>query len=110
MQPVMRIIHLLGLVTLAGSAGIASARPVVVDSSSLEGVAGPGLTVYRGVPFAAPPLGAQRWREPQPVKPWTGVRHAEAFAPACMQTGVSMPGEPAPRTSEDCLYLNVWVP
>src|SRR5215468_4736810 len=106
----MRIIRMLGVLMLAGSAGIASARPIVVEGGSIEGVAEPGLTVYRGVPFAAPPTGAQRWREPQPVKPWTGVRRAEAFAPACMQTGVSMSGEPPPRTSEDCLYLNVWVP
>jgi para-nitrobenzyl esterase len=110
MRSVMQIIRVLGVLVLAGSAGIASARPVAIDGGSIEGVAEPGLTVYRGVPFAAPPIGAQRWREPQPVKPWTGVRRAEAFAPACMQTGVSMPGEPPPRTSEDCLYLNVWVP
>jgi para-nitrobenzyl esterase len=68
------------------------------------------LTVYKGVPFAAPPLSDLRWREPQPVKPWQGVRAADAFAPACMQTSVSMPGETPPAVSEDCLYLNIWAP
>jgi para-nitrobenzyl esterase len=93
-----------------GAAGLASAAPVTIDAGKLEGSRQPGLVVYKGIPFAAPPTGAQRWREPQPVTPWPGIRRAVAFAPACMQTGVSMPGEPPPRVSEDCLYLNVWTP
>ncbi|HEY9104501.1 carboxylesterase/lipase family protein, partial [Chitinimonas sp.] len=47
---------------------------------------------------------------PEPLLPWSGVRKAQAFAPACMQCGVSMPGEAAPEVSEDCLYLNIWAP
>src|SRR5271155_2327767 len=89
------------------AAGGGPARPA---AGLIEGVPEGGLTVYKGVPFAAPPVGPLRWREPQPVAPWTGVRRAKAFAPACMQTGVSMPGEAPPATSEDCLYLNVWTP
>jgi para-nitrobenzyl esterase len=86
------------------------AQPVVIDSGALEGVRDGELTVYKGVPFAAPPVGALRWRAPQPVTPWKGIRKADAFAPACMQKGVSMPGEVPPVISEDCLYLNIWVP
>lgn len=74
---------------------------------SIEG----GVEVFRGIPFAAPPIGNLRWKPPQPVAHWDGVRDAGAFAPDCMQT--SFPGDEAPlRTtpSEDCLYLNVWKP
>ena len=79
-------------------------------SGLVQGITSGGLMVYKGVPFAAPPMGALRWRPPQPVVAWRGVRKAEAFAPACMQTGVSMPGEAPPVISEDCLYLNIWKP
>jgi para-nitrobenzyl esterase len=91
-------------------AAAASSTLVHIDSGALRGVSAEGLTVYKGVPFAAPPLSDLRWREPQPVKPWQGVRAADAFAPACMQTSVSMPGETPPAVSEDCLYLNIWAP
>jgi len=87
-----------------------TARAADIDSGRLEGVREQGLTVYKGVPFAAPPVGDLRWRPPRPVRPWPGVREAKTFAPACMQSGVSMPGETPPATSEDCLYLNVWTP
>lgn len=87
-----------------------SAPVVSTANGFLEGRIEQGLAVYRGVPFAEPPVGERRWREPKPVQPWTGVRSADAFAPACPQLGVSMPGEPEPPTSEDCLYLNIWTP
>ncbi len=86
------------------------AAPVVTDAGALQGVRLGAVTVYRGVPFAAPPMGELRWRPPQPVAAWSGVRKADQFAPACMQTGVSMAGETPPPTNEDCLYLNVWTP
>ena len=69
------------------------------------------LQIFRGVPFAAPPVADLRWREPQPVAPWPGVRQATEFAPRCMQQPLfsdMMFRSPAP--SEDCLYLNVWTP
>ena len=88
----------------------AMAEPVVTDAGALQGVRAGQLTIYKGVPFAAPPVGALRWREPQPVQAWPGLRKADAFAPACMQIGVSMPGETPPPESEDCLYLNIWTP
>lgn len=89
----------------------ADARAAVrVESGLVEGLREEGVTVYRGLPFAAPPVGDLRWRAPQPAAPWRGVRRATAFAPACQQEGVSMPGEALPTISEDCLYLNVWAP
>ncbi|WP_162245890.1 MULTISPECIES: carboxylesterase/lipase family protein [unclassified Roseateles] len=71
-----------------------------------------GITVYRGLQYAAPPVGPLRWREPQPAAPWSGVRAATSFGPACPQkAGLSLEGggDPGPL-SEDCLYLNVWAP
>jgi para-nitrobenzyl esterase len=91
-------------------AGHAWAATMHTESGWLEGEKLDGLTVFKGVPFAAPPLGHLRWRPPQSVLPWSGVRKAQVFAPACMQKGVSMPGEVPPAVSEDCLYLNVWTP
>jgi len=94
---------------LLTGAGMASAS-VKVDGGKIAGVEGAEFTVFRGIPFAAPPVGELRWKSPQPVTAWSGVKPAKRFAPACMQSGVSMPGETAPRTSEDCLYLNIWTP
>jgi para-nitrobenzyl esterase len=88
-------------------AGAATAAPVKVEGGLVQGVAGDGLTVYRGVPFAAPPVGDLRWRPPQPVAPWTGVRSADRYAPGCLP---SMGDPPPSGASEDCLYLNVWTP
>src|SRR5580700_7561344 len=82
----------------------------LTESGRVTGVREGGLNVYKGVPFAASPVGDLRWRPPIHVAPWTGTRKADAFAPACMQVGVSMPGETPPVVSEDCLYLNIWTP
>ena len=90
-------------------AGAAKAS-VKVDGGLVSAAREDGLSVYRGIPYAAAPVGDLRWRAPEPVRPWRGVMHATAFAPACLQTGVSMPGETPPVTSEDCLHLNVWTP
>ena len=86
------------------------ADAVQTDAGLVRGVRTGPLTVYKGIPFAAPPVRSLRWREPQTVNSWNDVRNAEAFAPACMQNGVSMPGETPPAISEDCLYLNIWTP
>ena len=70
-----------------------------------------GIRVFRGIPFAAPPVGELRWKAPQPVKNWEGVRQAVEFGPSCMQRPVF--GDMEFRNkgmSEDCLYLNVWTP
>ena len=71
----------------------------------LQGTSEDGLTVYKGIPFAAPPVGDLRWQAPQPPAKWDGVKQAIKFAPAPMQGG-----NPPSGKSEDCLYLNVWTP
>jgi para-nitrobenzyl esterase len=86
------------------------APPIRIESGLVKGVLGNGVTVYRGIPFAAPPVGALRWRAPQPVKPWSGVYAAYAFKRVCMQEGDTVPGLGREPMSEDCLYLNVWTP
>jgi para-nitrobenzyl esterase len=69
------------------------------------------IRIYRGIPFAAPPVGDLRWREPQPAANWTGVRDGSEFASRCMQTRVYADMVFRSKdTSEDCLYLNVWTP
>jgi para-nitrobenzyl esterase len=80
------------------------------ESGPISGVREGGLSVYKGVPFAASPVGDLRWRPPAPVTHWSDIRKADAFAPACMQDSISMPGETPPVVSEDCLYLNIWTP
>lgn len=92
------------------------AEPVRVESGLLSGIPGsdPSVRVFKGIPFAAPPVGDLRWRPPQPVKPWKGIRKADRFGPSAMQSNT---GPFGPWTkefifenavSEDCLYLNVW--
>ncbi len=78
---------------------------VKVEGGSVQGTSEDGLTVYRGIPFAAPPVGDLRWRAPQPVAKWDGVRQATKFAPQPIQGDRKSAG-----MSEDCLYLNVWTP
>lgn len=78
---------------------------VRVEGGMIQGTIENGLTIYKGIPFAAPPVGELRWRAPQPVKKWEGVRQTTMFAPSPMQGG-----NPPAGKSEDCLYLNVWTP
>src|SRR3989442_9342380 len=80
----------------------------IVEGSSEQGS---GIRAFKGVPFAAPPVGDLRWQPPQPVKNWKGVRNAAQFGLRCMQRPIF--GAMAFRSngmSEDCLYLNVWTP
>ncbi len=90
----------------------AAAAVVHVDGGLVEGTpsADPSLEIYKGIPFAAPPVGDFRWRPPQPVVPWDGVRLADAFGPRCMQELLYTFSFRDKKMSEDCLYLNVWSP
>ncbi len=81
---------------------------VEVTGGTIEGVEQEGILTYKGIPFAAPPVGDLRWKAPAPVQPWTGIKKADAFCDACMQEANAM-GNTAP-VNEDCLYLNVWTP
>ena len=90
-------------------------EPVRLDSGLVAGVAegNAGVRVFRGIPYAAPPVGKMRWRAPQPVAHWDGVRKADEFGAMCMQPGFrggagAAPPANAPKMSEDCLFLNVW--
>lgn len=104
------------LAALAVAGSLAAQQPettVRVDSGQLVGVIEEGAVVYKGIPYAAPPVGEWRWRPPQPAAPWTGVRRAAEFGPNCMQGRFGPPqagGAQALPVSEDCLYLNVWRP
>ncbi len=88
-----------------------SALRVKISSGELEGARENNLNVFKGIPYAAPPVSELRWREPQPVAAWNGVRQANAFSPACPQPNAKIQGAGTngPQ-SEDCLYLNVWTP
>jgi para-nitrobenzyl esterase len=86
------------------------AQAVRTENGLVQGTRESDLTVYRGVPFAAPPVGELRWRAPQPVPPWNGILKATAFNPACMQAELKVPGLAVDSMSEDCLYLNIWTP
>ncbi|MCY3933048.1 MAG: carboxylesterase family protein, partial [Acidobacteria bacterium] len=100
------------LLTAAGAASL-GAGEVKTESGKLRGEvldAENGLTVYRGIPFAAAPVGELRWKAPQSVATWSGVRDATKFGAICPQAPVlaMMTGESLPESSEDCLFLNVW--
>lgn len=84
---------------------------VLTHSGILRGITEGEVTVFKGIPYAAPPVGEYRWRPPQPVNPWKGVRDAIAFGPNCAQGGWgAAPGTIQEGSSEDCLYLNLWLP
>jgi para-nitrobenzyl esterase len=108
-----RILTLLALAFAVALSGLAFAAEdtIKVDGGLISGTAADGVRSFKGIPFAAPPVGELRWKAPQPVAAWEGVRKCEAFGPECPQapypTG-SMFYSPPKKQSEDCLYLNVW--
>jgi para-nitrobenzyl esterase len=83
-----------------------------VTGGRVAGAIANGIAVFKGIPFAAPPTGELRWRAPQPVTPWQGVKDATKWGPACMQDAMfpAIFGAPMTELSEDCLYLNIWTP
>src|SRR5216683_3320409 len=110
------------LAGLAAADALAEGRiegaPLAVDGGAVTGnwAANGHVRAYLGIPFAAPPVGELRWKPPQPVTPWQGVRAAMSFGPQCLQAGGSpksvyfeYSGGDLP-ISEDCLTLNVWAP
>jgi para-nitrobenzyl esterase len=111
----------LSVIALALSLGTAAALaaptdmsvPVVtVGSGALKGSLLPqeDIAVFKGIPYAAPPQGALRWKDPMPVKAWAGVRNATAFGASCAQEVQDWDRQEATGNKEDCLFLNVWSP
>ena len=121
------------LCAFAAIVSAAVSEPIHIDSGMVSGIAGKdsNVRVYKGIPFAAPPVGDLRWRAPQPVAKWDGVRMADHFGPTCTagaggfgggrgqgkggapkgdQAKAAPPAPAGPAPSEDCLYLNVWTP
>ncbi|MFN0181119.1 MAG: carboxylesterase/lipase family protein [Gemmatimonadales bacterium] len=109
LKPPSNVTLLITVLTAAAVAG-ASAQPVAMDGGLVEGVRDGMVMVFKGIPYAAPPIGELRWRAPQPVAPWQGVRKAATFSPVCPQKGAYPPESPIEQMSEDCLTLNVWTP
>jgi para-nitrobenzyl esterase len=104
--------ELIAAFSLAPPLRAQSPAPVRTASGMVLGTAKDGVTVYLGIPFAAPPVGDLRWQAPHPAAPWQGVRRADKFAPACSQNPLvnrALGIDPVP-VSEDCLYLNIWTP
>lgn len=92
------------------SSASSSAALVLTREGFVRGVANQRYRSFRGIPFAAPPVGALRWAPPAPVVPWAGVLDATEYKHNCMQPPGFDPPLPPPTLSEDCLYLNVWTP
>jgi para-nitrobenzyl esterase len=97
----------------ASLASAAITEPVKTNGGLVSGAAGnnPDVRVFKGIPYAAPPVGPLRWKAPQPAPKWEGVKTATSFGPRCMQGGGGAGragAPPPPPTSEDCLYINVW--
>ena len=105
---------ILTLLCLTWALGVApahaKAQPIAIDSGQIEGSRIGQTWAFKGIPYAAPPVGALRWRPPQPAASWSGVRKATFHSPACPQLGSYPPDAAQEPTSEDCLTLNVWAP
>ena len=98
-------------VIFSGLLGAHRAAPprITIDTGTLEGLDTAGVMVFRGIPYAAPPVGPLRWRPPQAAKHWSGVRDASKLGHNCVQHQPYSDIDPfAAGVSEDCLYLNVW--
>jgi len=105
------VLAVLGLAAATSAHAQQNPARVVIETGTLVGRSADGVTSFKGIPFAAPPVGALRWRAPQPAAKWTGERDAGQYGHDCMQ--LPFPSDAAPLgtpPSEDCLYANVWKP
>jgi para-nitrobenzyl esterase len=104
-------ITLLAALVCTAASAPSSSDEVTIDTGSIKGTTAGRVVAFKGVPFAAPPIGQNRWRAPQPVTPWKGIRSASSYSSDCAQ--LPFPSDAAPlgtKPAEDCLYLNVWTP
>ena len=107
----MSFVALLGLAVASTLPLRAGGEEVKVASGMLAGSVESGVSSFKGIPYAAPPVGDLRWRPPQAVTPWPGVKSATTYGSDCAQ--LPFPGDAAPLgtpPAEDCLVLNVWRP
>ena len=104
----------LSLLSYLTSAQLTSDRslPTVKTANGLlQGTQESGISIFKGIPYAQPPVGDLRWKEPQPVKNWEGTRKADHFSARAMQLPIySDMNFRSDGISEDCLYLNIWTP
>jgi para-nitrobenzyl esterase len=108
----MRNLLVIVAILMSTISAMTAAEPSIsVSDGTLRGSVAYGVESWKGIPFAAPPVGNLRWRAPQPVEPWAGVRDASAFESDCPQLPLGLPFlDMRTQPSEDCLYLNVWRP
>lgn len=109
----MKVLWVVGLLLVSIQSGLAAAEPIQIgiQQGTLLGEKTAEVAVFKGIPFATPPVGVRRWRAPEPAASWQGVRMATQFGPQCIQEAYpqgSMFTRPSEPSSEDCLYLNVW--
>ncbi|PSJ39728.1 carboxylesterase/lipase family protein [Allosphingosinicella deserti] len=102
---------LAAVASLTAASALAAPLDVAIDSGRIRGISENGVKSWKGIPFAAPPVGPLRWRAPEPVARWAGVKDATAYGHDCMQ--LPFPSDAAPlgtEPAEDCLVMNVWAP
>jgi len=107
------LVVLCGLLFMASSAALAQSEEGMVVPTiggDVRGVQENNLLTFKGIPYAAPPVGERRWMPPEPVAAWDGVRDASEFGAACAQTFDEFEITEDTALSEDCLTLNVWTP
>jgi para-nitrobenzyl esterase len=100
---------LLAVVSVSAKPAMSQIQSAKVTGGEVQGVVAHGVASFKGIPFAAPPVGELRWKAPRPAESWEGILKADGYAPGCMQdTGMAKMMGAAASVSEDCLYLNVW--
>ena len=109
----LKLTHVLAAQCAIVAGGVAAAAPPVVatETGRVQGTISDGVKAWKGIPFAATTAGANRWRPPQAVTGWPGLRDAAQYGHDCMQ--LPFPSDAAPlgtAPSEDCLVMNVWAP
>ncbi len=110
---VLASIFLTGCASVQIPAGSASAPVIEIEQGALRGQSDGSVAIFKGIPYASPPVGQRRWQAPEPPAAWDGTRDATEFGAACIQPeipAVSIYNDPPKRMSEDCLTLNVWAP
>ena len=110
MRPWFGMSTLAASMVLAIAPGTAGAQVASTTNGKLRGAFDGAATEWRGIPYARPPVGARRWRRPDPAASWSGTRDATRFAAPCAQPEYGPDGVSGSAGSEDCLYLNVFAP